>query len=250
MTLRDLINKFGLTQPFGSEGPFGGKHTGVDVGAPAGTPIPALGAGTIESVFFDATGGNQVKVRYDSMAEGWFAHLDQVYSQPGERVSGETIIAKSGASGHVTGPHLHYEQRDPSGQLVDPLSSPLDTYMGGGSDPSVIGDCPTGYVRNLFGVCVPSREPGFNPKNPGVDPITGAGPKAVPGGGGIAGLGSNLNPVDAIGSGFKAAGDAVSGAIGTATGSLMTGARQLVIAGVVVVIIAALSVGGVRRTIE
>lgn len=244
-TLHDLIENFGITQPFGVEGPFGGKHTGVDIGTPSGTPVPALGEGTIENVFFDQIGGNQVQVRYDSGAQGWFAHLSDVYSHVGEHVGANTIIAASGATGEVTGPHLHYEFHDPSGALTDPLDTNVETYIGGSTSVSQIGDdCPTGYVRNIFGVCVPSKQPGFNPKNPGVDPITGAGPKAVSGG--IAGPGSNLNPFDAIGKGFGDLGASVQ-QLGDRA---LTGTRQLVIAGVVIAAIAALSVAGLRRTLD
>jgi murein DD-endopeptidase MepM/ murein hydrolase activator NlpD len=194
-TLQDLVENYGVTEPFGVMGPYGAIHTGVDLGLPSGTPLPAFGEGQISAVFYDPAGGQQVKVKYASGAEGWFAHLSEVYSQVGEQVGANTIIGASGATGHVTGPHLHFEEHDPSGQLVDPLSEAASTYIGGTSNPE--SDCPPGYMRNVLGICIPSGVPGFNPKLPGVDPITGAGPKAVSGG--IAGPGSNLNPFDALG---------------------------------------------------
>jgi hypothetical protein len=133
-----------------------------------------------------------------------------------------------------------------SNNLASMIPDASDTYIGGGSSPTTIGDCPTGYARNALGICVPSHQPGFNPKSPGVDPITGAGPKAVPGGGGVAGVGSDLNPFDAIGAGFGALGTSIN-EIGD---RVLTGTRQLVIAGVVIAAIAALSVSGVRRTLD
>lgn len=227
-TLQDLIENYGISQPFGVEGPFGGGHTGVDIATPSGTSVPALGEGTISSIFYDATGGQQVKVKYASGAEGWFAHLGEVYSQVGERVDSSTIIARSGASGHVTGPHLHFEEKDPSGQLVDPLNEASQTYIGGGGDP----ECPPGWSRGIFGVCEP-----FNPGTARVGPVD----SIVKGG------------ADAVGGAASAAGAAVSGipnAIGKLGEDLARGTKQLAIAGVIVGIVVVLGFSGVKRSLS
>lgn len=243
-SLHDLIENFGITQGFGVEGPFGGTHTGIDIGTPYGTPVPALGEGTISKVFYDPIGGNQVKVRYDSGAEGWFAHLSEIYSQVGEHVSGQTIVAASGSSGEVTGPHLHYEVHDPAGVLVDPLNDQTQTYIGGGSSTAAVGDpqCPLGYHWDPQTQSCASWVPG------GVVPNVPQGPT-------IPQKPSQPSGIE------KAIGDAVGGAVGGALNPIgsaitgvgdrvLTGTRQLVIAGVVVAVIAALSVGGVRRTLS
>jgi murein DD-endopeptidase MepM/ murein hydrolase activator NlpD len=240
-TLQDLIENFGISQPFGVEGPFGGVHTGVDLLTPSGTPIPAFDSGTIADVFYDSAGGQQVKVKYDSGAEGWFAHLSEVYGQPGERVSGSTIIGASGASGHVTGPHLHYEQRDPSGQLVDPLSHPLQTYIGGGGDP----ECPLGYSFDAStnsckswvpGGIVPNVPtggslPAWSPTAPALKPVDDAIRSVLP-----------KNPLDAFG--------ALSASVDKLGGDLARGTKQLAVAAVVIGVVIVLGYAGTRQVLD
>jgi len=227
-TLQDLVENYGLSQTFGVEGPFGGGHTGVDLLTPAGTPVPALGWGTIESVFSDTIGGQQVKVKYASGAVGWFAHLQEIYASIGERVDASTIIGKSGATGHVTGPHLHFEERDPSGQLVDPLSDYARSFVFDmlpsaptTSDP----DCPNGWSKGIFGVC--------EPFNPGKAPT---------------------GPVDNV---VKGASDAIGGAVSGVPNAiakvgddLARGTKQLAIAGVIIGVVVVLGYSGVRQTLS
>lgn len=230
-TLQDLVENYGLTQGFGVEGPFGGSHTGVDLGTPAGTPVPALGSGTIASIFYDPIGGQQVKVRYDSGAEGWFAHLGDIYSQVGERVGGETIIGASGDSGQVTGPHLHYEIHDPAGQLTDPLDARAQTFIGGGVGTS--GEepqCPLGYTYDPATNSCRSWVPGGIVPNVPVGPNLPAwSPPKV----------SLPNPLDPVGA-----------AVGKLGDDLARGTKQIAVAAVIVGVVVVLGFSGVRRTLS
>lgn len=227
-TLRDFVENFGISQPFGVEGPFGGAHTGVDLLTPSGTAVPALGSGTISDVFYDSAGGHQVKVKYDTGAEGWFAHLSEVYSREGERVGGETVIGASGASGHVTGAHLHFEARDPSGQLVDPLNEASQTFIGGGGDP----ECPLGYS---------------------FDPATNSCKSWVPGG-----VVPNVPPGKNLPAWSPSAPDiklpnpleGVAGAIGKFSEDVARGTKQLAIAGVIIGVVVVLGYAGARQTLS
>lgn len=98
-------------------------HTGVDFGGPLGAPVDALLDGTVRRVFSDTVGGNQIEVQDEKTGvRALFAHLGAVLVRPGQRVTPTTDIGYVGASGKVTGPHLHLETRDSAGKLVDPLT--------------------------------------------------------------------------------------------------------------------------------
>ncbi len=223
--VRDIF-EYPVTEPFGVFGPFGEKHTGVDLGLPAGTPVPAEGSGTVESVFADAYGGKQVKIKYASGAEGWFAHLLSVFVQPGQHVDPNTEIALSGASGRVTGPHLHFEERDPWGTLIDPMTPQAHTYIGGIADSPPQKDN-RGFIPK-FELPVPTRK-GSGYQTPEVKANVDAG-KTTSGGAPI-----NLDVAGAI----TGLGDAIG-----------TGARTFAVAGVVIGVVLVLGYSGVKRTLD
>ncbi|MEI5519429.1 M23 family metallopeptidase [Streptomyces brasiliscabiei] len=101
-----------------------GYHTGVDFVAPTGTTLKAVGAGTVVSAGWGGAYGNQVVVK---LADGYYAqyaHLSSISVSAGQSVSGGQQIGLSGATGNVTGPHLHFEIRtSPNyGSDIDPLA--------------------------------------------------------------------------------------------------------------------------------
>lgn len=101
-----------------------GYHTGVDFVAPTGTALKAVGAGTVVSAGWGGAYGNQVVIK---LADGYYAqyaHLSSISVSAGQSVSGGQQIGLSGATGNVTGPHLHFEMRtSPSyGSDLDPLA--------------------------------------------------------------------------------------------------------------------------------
>ncbi|WP_419996586.1 peptidoglycan DD-metalloendopeptidase family protein [Streptomyces boninensis] len=88
-----------------------GFHTGVDFGVPPGTPVKAVGPGTVVTAGWDNAYGNYVVLQ---MADGRFtlyAHMSQLGVRSGDHVGGGQQIGLSGATGNVTGPHLHFEAR-------------------------------------------------------------------------------------------------------------------------------------------
>ncbi|MFF6779355.1 peptidoglycan DD-metalloendopeptidase family protein [Streptomyces sp. NPDC012510] len=101
-----------------------GYHTGVDFVAPTGTSLRAVGAGTVVSAGWGGAYGNQVVVK---LADGYYAqyaHLSSISVSAGQSVSGGQQIGLSGATGNVTGPHLHFEIRTTPnyGSDIDPLA--------------------------------------------------------------------------------------------------------------------------------
>lgn len=101
-----------------------GYHTGVDFSVPTGTSLKAVGAGTVVSAGWGGAYGNQVVVK---LADGYYAqyaHLSSLSVSAGQTVSAGQQVGLSGATGNVTGPHLHFEIRtSPNyGSDVDPVS--------------------------------------------------------------------------------------------------------------------------------
>jgi murein DD-endopeptidase MepM/ murein hydrolase activator NlpD len=101
-----------------------GYHTGVDFVAPTGTSLKAVGAGTVVSAGWGGAYGNQVVIK---LADGYYAqyaHLSSIGVSAGQSVTGGQQIGLSGATGNVTGPHLHFEIRTTPdyGSDIDPLA--------------------------------------------------------------------------------------------------------------------------------
>ncbi|WP_020116610.1 LysM peptidoglycan-binding domain-containing M23 family metallopeptidase [Streptomyces canus] len=101
-----------------------GYHTGVDFVVPTGTSLKAVGAGTVVSAGWGGAYGNQVVIK---LADGYYAqyaHLSQLSVSAGQTVTAGQQIGLSGATGNVTGPHLHFEIRTTPdyGSDVDPVA--------------------------------------------------------------------------------------------------------------------------------
>ncbi|MEV8396703.1 peptidoglycan DD-metalloendopeptidase family protein [Streptomyces niveus] len=88
-----------------------GYHTGVDFAVPAGTPVRAVGPGVVVAAGNSGPYGNQVVIRHDDGTHSQYAHLSLLSVTAGARVQGGDRIGLSGATGNVTGPHLHFEIR-------------------------------------------------------------------------------------------------------------------------------------------
>ncbi|MFB7778757.1 M23 family metallopeptidase [Streptomyces bauhiniae] len=101
-----------------------GSHTGIDFHAASGTAVHAAGAGTVVSTGWGGAYGNEIVIR---MADGMYTqygHLSSIAVTVGQRVIPGQQIALSGATGNVTGPHLHFEARTGPdyGSDVDPVA--------------------------------------------------------------------------------------------------------------------------------
>ena len=110
---------------FGTRSIFNGKprnaHGGADFLSPGGTPIHAPNAGRIavaRNLYFS---GNTVIVDHGLGLFSMLAHLSAIDVHEGDRVTAGQILGRVGATGRVTGPHLHWAVRA-SGARVDPLS--------------------------------------------------------------------------------------------------------------------------------
>ncbi|MFF8731320.1 peptidoglycan DD-metalloendopeptidase family protein [Streptomyces sp. NPDC015171] len=101
-----------------------GYHTGVDFVVPTGTPLKAVAAGTVVSAGWGGAYGNQVVIKLNDGHYAQYAHLSQLSVSAGQSVSPGRQIGLSGATGNVTGPHLHFEIRTTPeyGSDVDPVA--------------------------------------------------------------------------------------------------------------------------------
>ncbi|GGT73580.1 M23 family metallopeptidase [Streptomyces coeruleorubidus] len=101
-----------------------GYHTGVDFVVPTGTSLKAVGAGTVVSAGWGGAYGNQVVLKLNDGSYAQYAHLSSLSVSAGQTVSGGQQVGLSGATGNVTGPHLHFEIRTTPdyGSDVDPVA--------------------------------------------------------------------------------------------------------------------------------
>jgi peptidoglycan hydrolase-like protein with peptidoglycan-binding domain len=101
-----------LGDGFGAPRAGGRTHAGLDFPVAYGTRVGAAGVGTTIFAGWNNGGyGNLVVIQHRLGYTTWYAHLAQITSYVGERVSGGTRIGYVGSTGYSTGPHLHWEVR-------------------------------------------------------------------------------------------------------------------------------------------
>lgn len=113
-----------VTSSFGHRSdPFHGRrkfHSGVDIGAPKGTPITALQPGRVTHAGPAGTYGNLIVVDHGDGVETRYAHAHGVDVQVGDQVQAGARLGTVGSTGRSTGPHLHFEVRR-NGRALDPM---------------------------------------------------------------------------------------------------------------------------------
>jgi murein DD-endopeptidase MepM/ murein hydrolase activator NlpD len=110
---------------FGTRSIFNGQprnaHGGADFLSPAGTAVHAPNAGRVLVARDLYYSGNTVIIDHGLGLFSMFAHLSAFDTREGDRVEAGAIVGRVGATGRVTGPHLHWAVRA-NGARVDPLS--------------------------------------------------------------------------------------------------------------------------------
>ncbi|MCH0561268.1 peptidoglycan DD-metalloendopeptidase family protein [Streptomyces sp. MUM 16J] len=117
-------SSYTITSTFGQAGSMwsSGHHTGLDFAAPTGTLIKAIHSGTITEAGWAGAYGYRTILTLDDGTQLWFCHQSSINVKVGQKVSTGEVIGRVGATGNVTGPHLHLEVH-PGGQAtaVDPM---------------------------------------------------------------------------------------------------------------------------------
>ena len=113
-----------LTSQYGKQRVYNGQpragHNGADIRAVTGTPVRAPFAGTVVLTGFHYYAGGSVYIDSGNGVITVFFHLSEINVKKGDKVAKGQVVAKSGATGRVTGPHLHYSLVL-AGQFVDPI---------------------------------------------------------------------------------------------------------------------------------
>jgi murein DD-endopeptidase MepM/ murein hydrolase activator NlpD len=99
-------------------------HTGVDIGAPAGTPIRASNSGRVIYTGWYGGYGKVVIIDHGNVngrpTSTLYAHQSRIASSVGQNITRGQVIGYVGSTGYSTGPHLHFEVRI-NGRPVNPL---------------------------------------------------------------------------------------------------------------------------------
>ena len=111
------LKNYIITQKFGETITDSKGHTGIDLYQPIGTPVYAaeggniLAAGKINNAYGNTAYGNCVLIDHKNGYYTFYAHMNTVKVKTGMSVIQGAVIGTVGATGNVTGPHLHFEVR-------------------------------------------------------------------------------------------------------------------------------------------
>ena len=115
------------TYLYSDGGKAGAVHHGIDYATPRGTPVHASGAGRVAMAKNRIMTGHTIVLEHLPGVFSLYYHLDGISVREGEMVEAGRKIGESGATGLITGPHLHWEVRA-AGNAVEPkilLARPL-----------------------------------------------------------------------------------------------------------------------------
>ena len=95
-------------------------HNGVDLAVNSGTPVQAFAAGTVDYIGDSPEYGLYLQISHAGGLTTFYCHCSKLCVQQGQTVAAGEKVAESGATGNVTGPHLHFEMKL-NGVRLNPL---------------------------------------------------------------------------------------------------------------------------------
>ncbi len=103
------VTNIEISSGFGSRG--GGRHLGVDLRMPKGSPIMAADSGTVTKAVYSGSFGNLIVINHGNGIETYYSHCNTMAVTVGQAVTKGDVIGTVGATGNATGYHLHFEVR-------------------------------------------------------------------------------------------------------------------------------------------
>ena len=111
-------------QNYGQTGPHWiTHHTGEDYPVPSGTQVHAASSGRVIFAGWNKYYGWFIKIDHGNGIETWYAHNSHLFVKVGDTVGAGNRISLSGATGNVTGPHVHFEVR------INGVDTNPDTFL-------------------------------------------------------------------------------------------------------------------------
>jgi murein DD-endopeptidase MepM/ murein hydrolase activator NlpD len=117
-------SSYTITSTYGQAGSLwsSGYHTGLDFAAPTGTPVKAVHGGTVKEAGWSGSYGYRTILELEDGTEVWYAHQSSMSVSVGQKVETGQTIGRVGATGNVTGAHLHLEVFTAGGSPIDPMA--------------------------------------------------------------------------------------------------------------------------------
>ncbi|MFH1387369.1 MAG: peptidoglycan DD-metalloendopeptidase family protein [bacterium] len=109
-----------ITLRYGARHRLQGRHTGIDIATPYGTPILAADGGEVIFAGWWDGYGKAIVIDHGKGIATVYAHLSRIYPAVGNPVAKGQTIGLEGSTGYSTGPHLHFEVRK-NGRPVNPI---------------------------------------------------------------------------------------------------------------------------------
>jgi len=137
-------------------------HLGIDYVAPRGTPVSALGDGTVQFAGYKGANGNLVILKHPKGFTTYYGHLGKIRKgiRRGARVAQGDVIGYVGSTGYATGPHLDFRMKQ-ANRFVNPLK--VHIPRGGGIPKQLLADYDK--KRHALGLALASIVPA--PPDPG-----------------------------------------------------------------------------------
>jgi murein DD-endopeptidase MepM/ murein hydrolase activator NlpD len=140
-------------------------HSGIDFGAPWGSPIYAVSDGIVSFAGRHGGHGNYVRLEHGGGIGTGYGHMSRIAVSAGTHVHAGQVIGYVGSTGLSTGPHLHYELYQ-NGRTVNPMGMRF-TFQTTGVKPGIDKreiDAVKGAIARLKGVAPGAALQKFSPK--------------------------------------------------------------------------------------